>query len=155
MMVIDFTTIEYFLVLLTNMAKPAKKILVVDDNKLLQQVYFDKLVKEGFSVFQAFTGQEAITIAHNYRPDLVILDIMLPGGLNGFDVLEQLRRDIFLKHVPIIMLTDLENEEQTARSLGATDYILKSKKNSFDQLLTKVRAYLNTDIVEKIKEILE
>lgn len=129
------------------MTKGAKKVLIVDDNKLLQQVYFDKLVKEGYSVFQAFTGQEGITIAHNYRPDLIVLDIMLSGGLNGFDVLEQLRRDTFLKHTPIIVFTDLENEEQTARSLGATDYIVKSKKNSFEQL--------NAYLVKKIKDILE
>ncbi len=131
-----------------------KKILIVDDSKFLQQVYFDRLMKEGYYVLQAFTGQQGLTMAHSYKPDLIILDIMLPGGLNGFDVLEQMRRDMSLKDIPIIMLTDLNNEQKTAQSLGATDYIIKSS-NVADDLVAKIELHLKSDIVDKIKKILK
>lgn len=132
----------------------SKKILVVEDNKLLQQIYLDRLVKEGFTVLQAFSGPQATTMAANFKPDLILLDVMLPGGLNGFDVLQELRRDLAFKHTPIIMITDLKNEEQTAKSLGATDYLIKSD-NMMDQVVGKVKAHLKVDIVDQVKKILK
>ena len=54
------------------MASISKKILIIEDNKLLQQVYFDKLVKDGFVVLQAFTGRQGLALATNYHPDLVV-----------------------------------------------------------------------------------
>ena len=136
------------------MATSAKKILIVEDNKLLQQVYFDRLVKEGFLVLQAFTGQQGLALATNYNPDLIILDIMLPGGLNGFDVLSQLRANSSFKHTPIVMITDLKDEKKTAESMGASDYIIKDEKN-IDETISKIKSYLKTDLVGKIKKILE
>ena len=136
------------------MATSAKKILIVEDNKLLQQVYFDRLVKEGFLVLQAFTGQQGLALATNYNPDLIILDIMLPGGLNGFDVLSQLRANSSFKHTPILMKTDLKDEKKTAESMGASDYIIKDEKN-IDETISKIKSYLKTDLVGKIKKILE
>lgn len=136
------------------MTTPAKKILIVEDNKLLQQVYFDRLVKEGFLVLQAFTGQQGLALATNYNPDLIILDIMLPGGLNGFDVLSQLRANSSFKHTPIVMITDLKDEKKTAESMGASDYIIKDEKN-IDETISKIKSYLKTDLVGKIKKILE
>ena len=136
------------------MTTPAKKILIVEDNKLLQQVYFDRLVKEGFLVLQAFTGQQGLAMATNYNPNLIILDIMLPGGLNGFDVLSQLRANLSFKHTPILMITDLKDEKKTAESMGASDYIIKDEKN-IDETISKIKSYLKTDLVGKIKKILE
>jgi len=136
------------------MTTPAKKILIVEDNKLLQQVYFDRLVKEGFLVLQAFTGQQGLAMATNYNPNLIILDIMLPGGLNGFDVLSQLRANSSFKHTPIVMITDLKDEKKTAESMGASDYIIKDEKN-IDETISKIKSYLKTDLVGKIKKILE
>ena len=136
------------------MATSAKKILIVEDNKLLQQVYFDRLVKEGFLVLQAFTGQQGLALATNYNPDMIILDIMLPGGLNGFDVLSQLRANLSLKHTPILMITDLKDEKKTAESIGASGYIIKDEKN-IDETISKIKSYLKTDLVGKIKKILE
>ena len=136
------------------MATSSKKILIVEDNKLLQQVYFDRLVKEGFLVLQAFTGQQGLALATNYNPDLIILDIMLPGGLNGFDVLSQLRANSSFKHTPIVMITDLKDEKKTAESMGASDYIIKDEKN-IDETISKIKSYLKTDLVGKIKKILE
>ncbi|MBI4226189.1 response regulator [Candidatus Roizmanbacteria bacterium] len=136
------------------MTTQSKKILIVEDNKLLQQVYFDKLVKDGFVVLQAFTGQQGLALATNYNPDLIILDVMLPGGLNGFDVLSQLRANLSFKHTPIIMMTDLREEKKTAESIGASDYIIKDE-NQIDETIAKIKSYLNPDLAEKIKKILE
>ncbi|OGK25906.1 hypothetical protein A3A46_02645 [Candidatus Roizmanbacteria bacterium RIFCSPLOWO2_01_FULL_37_13] len=136
------------------MTNLSKKILIVEDNKLLQQVYFDKLVKDGFVVLQAFTGIQGLALATNYHPDLVVLDVMLPGGLNGFDVLSQLRANESFKHTPIIMLTDLKGEKKTAVSMGATDYIIKNE-DQIDETLSRIKSHLNTDLVGKIKKILK
>ena len=136
------------------MSTQAKKILIVEDNKLLQQVYFDKLVKEGFIVLQASTGQQGLALATNYQPNLIILDVMLPGGLNGFDVLSQLRANQSFKHTPILMITDLKEERKTAQSMGATDYIIKDE-DQIDEIISKIISYLKTDFVGKIKEILK
>ncbi len=136
------------------MTAQAKKILIVEDDKLLQQVYFDKLVKEGLIVLQAFTGTQGLAMATNYHPDLIILDVMLPGGLNGFDVLSQLRATLAFKHTPILMITDLKGEKKTAESIGASDYIIKDEEQ-IDDMISKIKTYLNVDIVEKIKKILD
>src|SRR3989344_150296 len=101
------------------MTNNPKKILIVEDNKLLQQVYFDKLVKQGFVILQAYNGPQGLSMATNYQPDLIILDVMLPGGLNGFDVLSQLRANDTFKHTPIVMLTDLTGEKKTSEAMGA------------------------------------
>lgn len=131
-----------------------KKILIVEDDKLLQQVYFDKLVKDGIIVLQAFTGTQGLAMATNYHPDLIILDIMLPGGLNGFDVLSQLRENISFKHTPILMITDLKDEKKTAVSMGASDYIIKDQEQ-IEDTISKIKSYINVDIVGKIKKILD
>ena len=136
------------------MSTQARKILIVEDNKLLQQVYFDKLVKEGYMVLQASTGQQGLALATNYQPNLIILDVMLPGGLNGFDVLSQLRANQSFKHTPILMITDLKEERKTAQSMGATDYIIKDE-DQIDEIISKIKSYLKTDFVGKIKEILK
>ena len=136
------------------MTSKTKKILIVEDDKLLQQVYFDKLVKDGFIILQAFTGRQGLTLATNYHPDLIVLDVMLPGGLNGFDVLTQLRANISFKHTPIIMLTDLKGERETAESIGATDYIIKDE-NKIDETISKIKTYLNVNLVGEIKKILK
>ena len=121
-------------------SKP-KKILIVEDDKLLQQVYFDRLVKEGFVVIQAFTGQQGLTQATNYNPDLIILDIMLPGGLNGFDVLSQIKSNKAFNKIKVIVLTELKDQKKTAESLGANDYIIK-EEDQVDDVIAKIKSYL-------------
>lgn len=140
--------------MINQMAKAAKKVLIVEDNKLLQQVYFDRLLKEGYTVLQSYSGQQGLVMAHEYHPDLILLDIMLPGGLNGFDVLTQIKRDETLKKVPVIMLTDLKNQEKTAHSLGASDYIVKHSAE-LDDIVIKIKTHIGQiNFIQKIKNIL-
>ncbi|OGK11924.1 hypothetical protein A2954_06520 [Candidatus Roizmanbacteria bacterium RIFCSPLOWO2_01_FULL_37_12] len=102
------------------------KILLVEDDKVLAQMYQDKLSVQGFDVIGVDTGKKALTILKSYTPDIILLDIMLPGGMNGFDVLQILKKDEKLKKIPVIVLTNLDSEKNTALDLGATAYIIKS-----------------------------
>lgn len=104
----------------------AKKILLLEDDMVLSQMYKDKLAHAGFDVVGTDTGKKALTMLKSYMPDIILLDIMLPGGMNGFDVLQVLKKDQKYKDIPVIVLTNLNSEKKTALELGAVDYIIKS-----------------------------
>lgn len=103
-----------------------KKILIIDDDASLQHIYQTKLTSEGFTVFQAFEGKEGLMLVATREPDLIILDIMLPGGMNGFDVLEELKRSAIWKNIPVLILTNLESEGKVAKTIGAHRYLIKA-----------------------------
>ena len=113
-------------------------ILVVDDEPRIVQLVRDYLEHGGFTVLVASDGQTALRSARTGRPDLVVLDLGLPG-LNGLDVTRALRRD---GHVPIIMLTARteESDKLVGLELGADDYIIKPF--SLRELFARVRAVL-------------
>ena len=69
------------------------KILLIDDDEALCRMYQKELTAKGYEVFTAFDGRSGLTLVHNHKPDLILLDIMLPGEMNGFDVLEQLKKN--------------------------------------------------------------
>lgn len=117
-----------------------KKILVIEDEHQLQEVYKDKLTSEGFQVIQAFTGAQGFDMVKD-KPDLIILDIILPDGVNGFDVLEKIKKNPVSSKIPVLVLTNLEGEEKTALEIGADDYIIKTN-TSLDKLLTKIKLIL-------------
>lgn len=119
----------------------AKKILLVEDDKVLAQMYLDKLAKSGLDVVVAHTGGEALTRVKSLHPDLILLDIMLPGGMNGFDVLRQLKFDQKLKPIPVIIMTNLDSEKKTAFEYGAKDYFIKTE-GSMDELVKRVKKHL-------------
>lgn len=118
-----------------------KIVLVVEDDSSLQQVLNDKLVEVGFDVIRAGTGQEALNRVKEKETDLVLLDIMLPGGINGFDVLEQLKKNPALKAIPVVVLTNLDTEQKTAMDIGAVDYIVKANI-SIDEVVSKIKNLL-------------
>lgn len=117
-----------------------KKILVVEDEAELQQIYLERLSQDGYKVLQAFDGKQGLALAKSEKPNLILLDIMLPGGMNGFDVLEQIKIDRDLFNIPVLMLTNLDTERQTALSIGAVDYIVKAE-SSIDSVMQKVKQY--------------
>jgi DNA-binding response OmpR family regulator len=118
------------------------KILLVEDDNLLHKLYEGALTDEGFDVVVASDGKTGLDLLKSKSFDLILLDIMLPGGVNGFDVLEVLKKDEALKKIPVIVLTNLESEEKVAREIGAVDYFKKTK-------------VLPDQIVNRIKEILK
>jgi len=118
----------------------SKKILLVEDDKVLAQMYQDKLAHQGFDVVNTDTGSKALTMLKSYVPDVILLDIMLPGGMNGFDILQYLQSDIKLKNIPVIVLTNLNSERKTAIEYGAKAYIIKTE-TPLEELINLVKKY--------------
>lgn len=108
-------------------AKP-KKILLVEDDDTLANVYKTRLHAEGFDLRRVPNGEEALAAALEYRPDLILLDIMMPK-VSGFDVLDILRNTPETTNTKVIMLTALsqDSDRQRAEQLGVDDYLVKSQ----------------------------
>ena len=119
-----------------------KTVLVVEDELHIVEVVRDYLVQAGYRVLTARDGQTALTLARHDIPDLIILDLMLPGGMDGLDVCRRVRQDRSLSGMPIIMLT--ARTEETDRliglELGADDYV--TKPFSPREVVARVRAVL-------------
>jgi DNA-binding response OmpR family regulator len=116
----------------------ARSILVVDDERTLRETLAEGLEEEGFAVFQAADGREAVEAFRRHHPDLILLDLMLPE-LSGTDVCRIIRAE---SGVPILMLTakSAEIDKVVGLELGADDYV--TKPFSFRELLARVRALL-------------
>ena len=119
-----------------------KRILVVEDDDALASVYTTRLEAEGFNIRRVSNGEEALSAALAYRPDLVLLDIMMPK-VSGFDVLDILRNTPDTAGVKIIMLTALsqEGDKQRAQNLGVDDYLVKSQVVISD-VVDRIKAHL-------------
>lgn len=115
-----------------------KTVLIVEDDEGLQKILAEKLAESGITAFAVQSGQQALNKVKNAHPNLVLLDIMLPGGMNGFDVLEQLKANPILKQIPVIVLTNLDTEQRTALDIGAVDYIVKTNI-SIDKVILKIK----------------
>lgn len=115
-----------------------KKILIVDDEKPISDIIKFNLTKEGYDIVTAFDGREAVTIFEEEKPDLIILDLMLPE-LDGLEVAKEIRKT---SHVPIIMLSakDSEFDKVIGLEIGADDYVTKPFSNR--ELLARVKAHL-------------
>ncbi len=107
---------------------PNKKILLVEDDNALAQVYVSRLQMEGFDVQHVVNGEDALSSAVSYRPDLILLDAMMPK-ISGFDVLDILRNTPETANMRVIMLTALSQakDKERAESLGVDDYLVKSQ----------------------------
>ncbi|MCJ7645804.1 response regulator [bacterium] len=106
---------------------PREKILIIDDEKDLVKLVKEILELEDFEVSDAYDGEEGLRKAISEMPDLILLDIKMPG-LNGFQVLERLKTDKTISHIPVVMLTTsvLRQDRDKAFDLGAVDYVIKS-----------------------------
>jgi len=105
-----------------------KRILLVEDDQALAQVYISRLQLEGFEVKHVLNGEDALSAAVAFKPDLIVLDAMMPQ-ISGFDVLDILRNTPETRNVRIIMLTALSQakDKEMAEKLGADDYLVKSQ----------------------------
>lgn len=119
-----------------------KKILLVEDDEVLASVYRARLEMEDFEVMEVHDGEQALTAALRYRPDLMILDAMMPK-ISGFDVLDILRNTPETMNLQIIMLTALsqESDRERAEKLGVDEYLVKSQVMISD-VIEKVRGHL-------------
>ena len=105
-----------------------KKILLVEDDTALAAVYKSRLELEGFDIREVNNGEDALSAAVQYKPDLILLDAMMPK-ISGFDVLDILRNTPDTSNVRIIMLTALSQpkDKERAEALGVDDYLVKSQ----------------------------
>jgi len=105
-----------------------KKILLVEDDEALAEVYRSRLELEGFETMEVNNGEKALSAAVDFKPDLVLLDIMMPK-ISGFDVLDILRNTPETANMHIIMLTALSQpkDRERAEELGVDDYLVKSQ----------------------------
>ncbi len=129
----------------------AKKILIVEDYTNIVDILTLRLQKMGYEVISAFDGQEGLKLARQEKPDLIILDVLLPK-MNGYKVCRLLKFDIKYKHIPIIMLTSREtkNHERIGRSAGADEYVFKSDRSGM--LLKLIRKYLEKPDEESVEQ---
>lgn len=123
-------------------ANRRRKILLVEDDEGLAQVYIARLEVEGFEVRRVPNGEDALASAVEFRPELILLDVMMPK-VNGFDVLDILRNTPELTNVKIVMLTALSQEadRKKAEQMGADDYLVKSQVVIAD-VVTRIKQHL-------------
>lgn len=121
-------------------AKANKKILFVEDDETLSESYLQRFAAEGFDVKRVANGEDALAAALTFKPDLILLDIMMPK-VDGFNVLDILRNTAETAGIVIVVLSALSQPEDMAKakSLGANDYLVKSQ-------------VVLADIVERVKE---
>ena len=119
-----------------------KKILLVEDDEALANVYKSRLDIEGFETRWVGNGEDALAIALAFRPDLVLLDVMMPK-ISGFDVLDILRNTPEIANIHVIMLTALSQpkDKERAENLGVDDYLVKSQVVIGD-VIDRVRHHL-------------
>ncbi len=122
------------------MTKKTKKILIVEDETPLVKALNDKLTKSGFSCLEAKNGKEGFKLAKQKKPDVILLDIVMPI-MDGMTLLQKLKKEEETKNIPVIILTNLSDEDKIAESMqkGVTDYLVKSD-------------WRIEDVVKKVKE---
>ncbi|MBN2016054.1 response regulator [Candidatus Dojkabacteria bacterium] len=109
------------------MAKDKKTILVVEDEVPISKAITDKFRREGFEVLQAFDGEDGLEVALKKKPDLILLDILMPK-VDGITMLKNLREDMWGKNVPVFLLTVLSDMDKISEAVqvGVSGYLIKS-----------------------------
>lgn len=117
-------------------------IMIVEDDSFVMDIYQTKLAQEGFEVISAANGAEAMKKLESAKPDLMLLDIIMPY-MDGLEVLKKIKENPELKSIPIILLTNLSQKEEIDKGLGlgANDYLIKSHFTP-SEVLEKVKNYL-------------
>lgn len=124
-----------------------KKIFLIEDEKILGEMYQERFSKAGFKVCWAREAEEALNLIKKEKPDLIVLDVLLSGGIprrNGIFFLEQLRKDPKIASIPVIIFSNYDDPEtrRQALKLGVKDYLIKTD-------------YTPQRIIERIKKYLE
>ena len=135
-------------------------ILVIDDDSLMQKVVEASLMKDNYKIIFASDGETGIQLAKEHMPDLILLDVVMPG-IDGFEVCNRIRNDENLLYIPIIMITALDDRDSKIQGLeaGADDYICKP----FDKLefrarvrtVTRLNRYSRWRKIYQLQETLE
>ncbi|USN53733.1 MAG: response regulator [Candidatus Nomurabacteria bacterium] len=125
------------------MAEKKTKVLIVEDEKMLADMYGTKFSMEGYEVEKANDGAAGLEKAKTMQPDIILLDVIMPK-MDGFTVLKALKEESRLKDTPVILLTNLgqDDDVKKGKELGANDYYVKSNHSP-------------SEIVEKVKQVIQ
>jgi len=131
----------------------AKKILIIEDDKFLLKVIKKKLLIENYTVIEAMDGEQGIKSVKREKPDLILLDLILPG-IDGFEVLTKIKKDKELSKIPVIILSNLGEKEDINKGLkmGAIDYLIKAHFTP-GEIVGKIEAALKAKKVNKRSKI--
>ena len=121
------------------------KILIVEDDKILAEMYQEKFNHEGHRADVALSGEQCLADLHRFRPELILLDILMPK-LNGFHILKEIKKIPEYRNVPIVLLTNLdqaevEMSEDMARAIGVSDYLVKGQHTP-DEIVARAIRHL-------------
>lgn len=124
------------------MAQKKQKVLLIEEDRFLRKIYRNKLILAGFEFIEAINGIEGLHKVIYEKPDLVLLDIILPRK-NGFDVLIEIKKNKKTKHIPVIILSNLGQETDIKRgfALGAQEYLIKPEI-SLSGVVEKVKKFI-------------
>ncbi len=120
-----------------------KKILIVEDDRFLRELIVQKLIKEGYETIEAVDGEEGVKKTKEEKPDLILLDLILPG-IDGFEVLTRVKSDPAAASIPVIILSNLGQKDDVERGLklGVSGYLIKAH-------------FTPSEIIDKIKSVLK
>ncbi len=124
------------------MAGEKTKVLLVEDDLMIVEMYKMRFEEEGYAVLVTDKGSEAIEIAEKEKPDIILLDVILPE-VDGFTVLQKLKNNVKTKEIPILLLTNLgqESDKDKGLQMGAADYFIKAQ-------------HTPVEVIQKIKELI-
>ncbi|OGM58242.1 hypothetical protein A3A75_04355 [Candidatus Woesebacteria bacterium RIFCSPLOWO2_01_FULL_39_10] len=118
----------------------AKKVVLIEDDLDIQRIYGSKLETAGYEVLLAIDASQGFTLIKDVSPNIVLLDIMLPGKMNGMDLLKTLKESPDYKNIPVVVLTNLDTQKHEALKMGAYDYIIKANTN-LNEIVAKVAKF--------------
>lgn len=126
------------------------KVLIIEDDRTILEMYRIKFVAEGFTVYTATNGEEGLKVLTGTKPDIILLDLMMPV-MDGATMLEKLRKQSWGKNIPVILLTNVSQSEipESTQNLAIADYIVKAESTPHI-VLEKVRSVLK-NIVPNVK----
>lgn len=119
-----------------------KKILIIEDDSFVVKVFLERLQDEGFEVAVATNGEEGLRMTRAEKPDLVLLDLILPQ-MNGFDYLRKVKKDSQSRKIPVLILSNLGQDEDVSlgKKLGAVDYLVKTS-HPLRSVVEKIKKYI-------------
>jgi DNA-binding response OmpR family regulator len=122
------------------------RVLIVEDDIFLRDLLAQRLNKENLHLIHATDGESAVTLALSEDPDIILLDINLPG-MNGFEALEKIKEDAKASLTPVIFLSNFGHQEyiDKGRELGAVDFLVKAD-NSLDQIVDRIKSVLSSHL---------
>ena len=125
------------------------KILVVEDDLSISDLYHERLVEDGYQVFTAHNGRDGFSLVGSKKPDLILLDIIMPD-VDGYEMLQELKTNKNTKNTPVIIFSNLSQREEIEKGLklGASDFIIKTSVTP-SQMAQKVEEFLNSGKIEK------